>query len=272
MDHAIDRQVFYRDQVKLIDDATAMLMRKITASPGDAFMDACDHMPVFGARWRPLLQLPVRTLYLGECPFLTTEEALVGNFLTCREGGESLQTYINAHPLPCLWQGRRLGALTREADISLPRAAAADSCRLWRAFHWAMQDDLDFTNPIQPHPPLSRVQLAAQGNLGIGDAGIASLPAKTWIARRLTRSYAAKECLEGKVNAYRHVLQHLRLNVSQRRPGGFEGGQGRLLIVQPQRFLPLLPRVAPRSQQLVVQPATFLYLLVEETLLLLVRV
>jgi hypothetical protein len=60
MDHAIGRQVFYCDQVKLIDDATAVLMREITASPGDAFMDARDHMPVLGALWHPLLHLAVQ--------------------------------------------------------------------------------------------------------------------------------------------------------------------------------------------------------------------
>jgi hypothetical protein len=271
MDQAIDRQIFARDRVKLIDDATAVLLREITAAPGAAFMDARAPMPVFGALWRPLLPLAVRTLDLGEGLFLTTEESLLSNFLTRRAGGESLHPDINAHPLPCRWHGRRCGALTREADRPRARAAAADRRRLGRACQWAMQDDLDFTNPIQPHPPLSSVQLAAHGTVGRGGARIASLPAQTWIARRLSPSYAAKECWAGQVNAYRHVLQHLRLNASHRRPGGFERGQGRLLIGEPQRFLPLLPRIPPFGEQVIVEPATLLQLRIEEALLLLVR-
>ena len=46
-------------------------------------------------------------------------------------------------------------------------------------------------------------------------------------------------------------------------------GKARGLIVVAQRLLPLLPRITSFGQQVVIQPATFLKLLIEETLLLL---
>jgi hypothetical protein len=64
----------------------------------------------------------------------------------------------------------------------------------------------------------------------------------------------------------------LRLHLAQRRPHIFEGRQCRLLLVQAQRFLPLLPRLTPCVQQVIVQPTAFLHLLLEEPLLALVRV
>ncbi len=83
------------------------------------------------------------------------------------------------------------------------------------------------------------------------------------------RLHAAEEGLEGQVKAYGNILQHLRLDVHQREPLCFERGQGRLLVIEPQRLLALFPRVAPLC---IVQPAALLKLLVEEALLLLVRV
>ena len=59
------------------------------------------------------------------------------------------------------------------------------------------------------------------------------------------------------------------MDPSQRWTCGLERGQGRLLVIQAQRLLPLLPRLPPFSQQVIVQPAALLKLLVKETLLLL---
>src|SRR5262249_54020208 len=88
----------------------------------------------------------------------------------------------------------------------------------------------------------------------------------------LTSAYPAKERLEGPINAYHNMLQDRRLHRRQRGPGGFAQRQRRLLIVEAQRVLALLPGITPGSQQLGVQPAALLKLLLKETLLLLVRV
>src|SRR6476660_3776555 len=64
--HAIDRQILHRDQIKRVDDTMTVLMGEITTPPGNAFMDPRDHLPVFGALRRALLQLTVRALYLRQ--------------------------------------------------------------------------------------------------------------------------------------------------------------------------------------------------------------
>ena len=98
------------------------------------------------------------------------------------------------------------------------------------------------------------------------------LPANAGIARLLARFAAAEESLAGQINAHRDVVEPLRLHPNQRGPLGCEGGQCRLLVLQAQRLVPLLPGVTPRGQQMIVEPATLLKLLLQETLLLLVRV
>jgi hypothetical protein len=67
--------------------------------------------------------------------------------------------------------------------------------------------------------------------------------------------HAAEEGLKRQIDAYRHILQDLRVHPCERGPSRLEGGQCRLLVVQPQRFLALLPGATPRGQQFVVQPA-----------------
>src|SRR6476660_914037 len=90
--HAIDRQILHRDEIKRIDDATTVLMGEITTPPGNAFMDSRDYLPVFGALRRAFLQRTVRALRLRQRLFLAAKEVGIGDFLTCRECGEGLQT------------------------------------------------------------------------------------------------------------------------------------------------------------------------------------
>ncbi|HEV2459505.1 MAG TPA: hypothetical protein VGS80_14200 [Ktedonobacterales bacterium] len=59
----------------------------------------------------------------------------------------------------------------------------------------------------------------------------------------------------------------LRLPPRQRRPLCFEGGQGGVLVIQAHRLRPLVPGITPLGQQMVVQPATFLTLVLKAVLL-----
>jgi hypothetical protein len=58
------------------------------------------------------------------------------------------------------------------------------------------------------------------------------------------------------------------MNADQRRSLGLQRGQGRLLVIEPYRLLPLLPRIAPFGQQVIVQPTARFQLRLEEALLL----
>ncbi|HEY7021044.1 MAG TPA: hypothetical protein VH349_08005 [Ktedonobacterales bacterium] len=272
MRHPIDRQILDRDHVKLIDNATTVLMREIAASPRNPFVNTSDNTATFGALWRAFLLFTEVTLDLGKRFFLLAEETWVGNLITRREGGKRLQAHVNAHLLSGLWQGRRFRALTGKADEPLARAAECDRRRLGRAFDWTVQEYLDLADAMQPQASGLCLQLAADWDLGIGEAVVAALAPKTGIPWRLACPHTAKEGLKGEVNAYRDVLQHLRLNLGKGGSLHFERRQGRLLIVEAQRFLPPLPCIPARSEQVIEQPATFLQLLREEALLLLIRV
>ena len=116
------------------------------------------------------------------------------------------------------------------------------------------------------------VQVTANRNLWEGDAIIASFPPQARIARGLIRFATAEECLEGKVNADGNVLERLRLHTCQREPFGFEGRQGRLLVIEAYRLLLFLPRLLALGKEVIVEPAALLKLLFQETLLLFVRV
>jgi hypothetical protein len=131
-----------------------------------------------------------------------------------------------------------------------------------------MQDELDQSDVHHAQALGLRVQMTAHRHLREGKARVAPLPTEARIARRLTGRTAAKEGFDGQIDAYRDVLQDLRLDPRECGPLGLECGQAYGLIVVAQRLLPLLPRIAPLGQQVIVQPATFLKLLFEKALLL----
>ena len=148
--HPVDRQILHGDQIKAVDDATAVLMGEVAPPPA-----RCAH-----ARAPRLLRrlarsgVPFSSLLRRRCTLASacsSRRKKRGLAISCpvAERGERLQPHINAHLLPGLWQRRWLGALTGEADVPLARAAAADRGRLGRAFQWAMQDDLHQSDAVQ---------------------------------------------------------------------------------------------------------------------------
>jgi hypothetical protein len=124
-----------------------------------------------------------------------------------------------------------------------------------------MQDYLDLPEIGDAHAPVLNFQSASDRHLREGQAIVAALPAEAWVSRFFTSFAAAKERLKGPINAYRDVLKRLRAHIGQRGALGLERGQAHGLIVVVQRFLALLPRVTSLSQQVIVQPATLLKLL-----------
>src|SRR5258708_27846463 len=270
--HPVDREVFNSNDIKRVHDMPAVPVGEVAATPCDALIDTRHDFTPFRAFGRALLRFAQAALGFGKCLLLLAEEAWVGNIFASGERGKGLESYVNAHLVSSLLQWRRLGTLARKRHVPLASAAAADGGRLGHAFQGAMQDDLYL--PDVHHAQVSgiHVQPAADRHLREGDAVIATLPAEAGIAWRLTRSTAAKERLEGEINADSHILQDLRLHPGKRGALSFEGGQGGVLVIEAQRLPPLLPSSATFGQQMVVQPAALLKLLLQETLLLLVRV
>ena len=73
--HPVDRQVFDGEQIKLVHDATTLLMREIAPPPSRARMHAGDHLALGGALWGALGELAVRPLHPGQRVFLVAEAA-----------------------------------------------------------------------------------------------------------------------------------------------------------------------------------------------------
>src|SRR5262245_39254214 len=85
MRRPIDRQVLTGDQIKRIDNATAMLVGEIAPSPAGDLMDARhDLTPSDPLRRSPffLAEAPLRH---GKCVFLTMEETWGGDLLPVTE-------------------------------------------------------------------------------------------------------------------------------------------------------------------------------------------
>ncbi len=55
MHHPVDREVLDGNQIELIDNATAVLVREVTASPSDSFIDARHDLAPLGSLWCPFL-------------------------------------------------------------------------------------------------------------------------------------------------------------------------------------------------------------------------
>ena len=269
VDHPVDRQILDSDQVKGVDDATTMLMREVAPPPGNAFMHPRHDLATLSAFRCILLRFAETPLRLGKGVFVASEETRVGDFLPTRKRGEGLQSYSTAHLAPGRWQWRGLGALARETHVPLARAAPTDRRRLERAIHWAMQENLHLSDAGDANALLLGSKAATDRHLREGDALVASTPTEAGVPRRLTSFHPAEERLKRQIKAYSDILQYLRLDPSQCWTCGLERGQGRLLVIQTQRLLSLLPHFPAFSQQVIVQPAALLTLLVKETLLLL---
>src|SRR5436190_23531128 len=103
--------------------------------------------------------------------------------------------------------------------------------------------------------------------LRVGDRVIAPKLLETRIARVDPRLEAAKERLECQIDSDLNVLQDLTMHQLERFALGFPIGKERLRIVQPNRRLPLFPRIAARCERLVIHPPALFKLLLKETLL-----
>src|SRR5260370_15232053 len=88
----------------------------------------------------------------------------------------------------------------------------------------------------------------------------------------LTRLQAAEERLNGHVHADRDVLQHLRVHPGQRGPFRLERWQQRVLVVEPHGLLALLPGCLAFFEQVIIEPAARVKLLLQKTTLLVLRV
>jgi hypothetical protein len=164
--HTVDRQILDRDQIKGVDDATAVLVSKIAPPPRDALMHPRDHLAPLGIFRRPVLFSAEATLDFGERLLLLPEEAWIVDFVPSRERGKGLEAHVNADLLPRFPQRGEFRTLTREADVPLLRAATANRGSLGRTLKRAMQEQFDISHIGDAHALLFGFESAATGTCG----------------------------------------------------------------------------------------------------------
>jgi hypothetical protein len=228
--HPVDRQILNCDHIELIDDATAVLVGKIAPPPGDALMHASNDFAPLSTLRRPLLGFGQSALHLGERAFLGAQKAGVGDFLPGGEVAKVLRP--TSMPIACPVGGSgvgsahshekqtyRLPVLLREivAVLGVPSSGRCSTT---------------LTRPTLAMR--TRLSSISNRHLGKGDAIITSRAPKARITGLLTCLAAAKEGVEGQIDADGDVLEHLRVYSTQRRPLGRERGQRCLLVIQAQ--------------------------------------
>ena len=139
-------------------------------------------------------------------------------------------------PTSCPVGGSGVGSpsqtmLTDNADTPLAGRGTADSGRLRGAFERAMQDDLDAAHLDAAHLGQTQsgvcrmlaIQRAADRSWWKSEAVVATRPPKARVAGVLTCLQPPEEGIKGFLEAQRHILQDLRVDVA---PSGRRSGMG----------------------------------------------
>jgi hypothetical protein len=268
VNHLLDAQIFHTDSSEGVDDPSTVLVGEIVTPPFGSFMNTSDHL----AMPPPLLSafLHLRMLALNFCQglFFATEEARVGNFLPCREGGEGFQPYINADGEWGVWQPDGL-ADDRKGSIPFSRRGAMNGTGFDGPFERTMLYHFEGAN-------LGEVDTVVMGDaeaaLRIGEAVIATRAFKARKAGFASRLAAAKERLIGQIDAHGNILQDLGMNRSQRGALGFEHRIGLLLLKARERNSIALIGGVAHLKQLIIQEATLFQMRLQRSLLFFGRV
>src|SRR5262245_15325152 len=74
MHQPVDRHILDRDQVTLMDNATAVLVGEIASSPGEAFIHTSNSLTPLRAFGGILLRFGTAALDLGQCVFVGSKD------------------------------------------------------------------------------------------------------------------------------------------------------------------------------------------------------
>lgn len=261
MHHLVDRQVFHGDDIEAVDHATTLLMGKIGAPIGNPFMDTRHNRAPFSTLRCALAgsrEFPLRAL---QVLFIDAQKLGAGRVFARREGREAEQPHVNPDGFARPWQGLGFD-FTGNRHIPLARRTAPDGARFRRAFKWAVLDNPQCTNLGQLQHAIHK--LTAIPILRKGHRIIPSMTTKTRIARCFACFATAEEGFERQVDAHRHILQYLRVHVLQRGACCFQQRQGALLLIVRQRFLAFLVDRFAFCQQVVIKPAAFFKLALQQ--------
>jgi hypothetical protein len=266
--HAVDVQVFDADDPKPVSNLPTFLMSEGITLEGDPLMHTRNHLALFGSFLGTLLKCGELALHARQVLLFLTEKARVRNLLSCRKARKGFESNVNPHAFGTFRQTFGF-ALDRERDVPLASRGTLDSTRFDLALNWAMVDHLDATDLGEtdtvirlPSPADNMGETEAR--LWEGEGVIPVLPLKAGIARFLSMfSETAEECLESQVNAYRHVLQNLRMNARKRWTFLFKKRKGILLLKTGEGDTVSLIGSFAHFQQVVIEPTALIKSLVQ---------
>src|SRR5258707_10551502 len=206
VNHAVDHEVFYRNDAEMVHDFPALLMSEVVAPEGHTFMHPRHGFTVLAPFRCAFREFGVFALHLCQRLFFLAEKPGIGNFFTRREGGKRFESNVNAHGFRTLRQPLRF-AFNREGGIPLASSRSSDRERFDLPAHRAMQDHLDMPNTRGRELALP---LDLKTRLGEGERVVAVCSTKTRKPRLLTSFPASKKGFKAKTNTNPHFLQDLR--------------------------------------------------------------
>lgn len=259
--HPIDHQILNTDDTEMVNDLAAILMGKVAASELDTLVDTCHGLAMLAPFWRALFQFGMFALDFGKGFLFLAEKARILDFLTIREGRKGFQSDINTHGTDVFWESFRFD-LTGEADIPFARAALADRRGLGSSSQVTMQSQLDLAY-FGDHQ-FAIFERAATWSLWERQGIVTAFALKAGIARILSGFAASEEGFESQINSDSYILQDLRMDPVQRRTFLFQYHVCGLLLVAGQAFANLFIRLASFFQQIIVEPATFFQLTLQD--------
>ena len=258
--HVVDVQVFDADDPKPVSNLPTFLMSEGITLEGDPLMHTRNHLALFGSFLGTLLKCGELALHARQVLLFLTEKARVRNLLPCRKARKGFESNVNPHAFGTFRQTFGF-ALDRERDVPLASRGTLDRTRFDLARNRAMVDHLDAADLGETD---TVIMGETEARLWEGEGVIPVLALKAGIARFLSLfSETAEECLESQVNAYRHVLQNLRMNARKRWTFLFKNRKGILLLKTGEGDTVSLIGSFAHFQQVVIEPTALIKSLVQ---------
>jgi hypothetical protein len=216
MGHPVNREVFYRNDSKVINNLSAFLMGEVLPSESDTFMHTSHYLAMLPTLRGALSKLAMLTLYLGKSLFLFAKETRISYLFSVGKSSERLQANVYSHLFRTLRQSLRL-TLDRKGDIPFASSTSTNGTRFHLALERPMVDHLDTANLGKRHTVIMGGRLGhgddTKATLREGEGIVSVLSLETREARFASSfSHSTEECLESQINAYGNILKYLRMN------------------------------------------------------------
>ena len=255
--HLLDLQFLDSNDAKLINQFPCFLMGKIMSSIGYPLVDTRHNCLNPSSFRRSLLQLRQFSLSLGKRLLISPEKARIVNLFSRGQSGEALQPDIKPNRLVGWRQWLRF-ILYREASIPfiiLP----SDGTGTDFPEGLAMQLDFNITHLSQ-----LEATVKTETELGIGEAVISIIPFESGIPRSLASLDSPEKGTEGFVQPVGHILKNLRVDIVKAEALFFKLRDSLALFEVGKGFLFFLPGILAFLKELIIEPAAFINLRLQE--------